>query len=95
MFTHGSLQSEKGIQKSFLYAKFHKELFTDNLGPFGRLVRHALLWLTLSDTWVLQRIQQLRTPFLTLLMKRAAFLVSEEFYILLVLGLLWCGGRFP
>ncbi|CAG0881357.1 unnamed protein product [Cyprideis torosa] len=63
----------------------------DNLGPGGRLIRHLLLRWTLSDTWIITRLQDIRTPFLNSLMRNLAFLVSEEFYILLVLAFLWCG----
>lgn len=61
----------------------------DKLGSVGLWIRRQLLVQILNGTPVLELIQKHRTPAMTRLMKFFTFLGTEDFYMLLVISLMW------
>lgn len=61
----------------------------DKLGPIGRWLRHRLLSSILIGTPPLVALQRRRTPFWTKVMKINSFFGTEDFYVPLVVLILW------
>lgn len=61
----------------------------DKLGCVGLWIRRQLLAQILNGTPVLELIQKHRTPGMTRVMKIFTFLGTEDFYMLLVISLVW------
>lgn len=61
----------------------------DKLGNVGLWIRRQLLLQILNGTPVLELIQKHRTPGMTRVMKFFTFLGTEDFYVLLVVSLVW------
>lgn len=61
----------------------------DKLGTVGLWIRRQLLTQILNGTPVLELIQKHRTPGMTRVMKFFSFLGTEDFFVLLVISLVW------